>query len=189
MCYNGATGVIMQFPEWLYTIDILFGAVVIVFVLRGLRNRLSGELARLFTLIVLLAAVRVMFAPLLARALEAWTVMPPAVVKTVVPTLFLLAGLFLFLLLRSVFQGLFKDKLGELVDKITGALVGAVRGALIGIVIVGGLLTLPDDALYNALTGKSKIGAWVCDTVLPWFESDESPEFVPPDNGEEFLTE
>lgn len=162
---------------------------MIVFVLRGLRNRLFGELARLFTLVVLLAAVRLMYVPLLARALEAWTVLPPALVKALVPTLFLLAGLFLFLLLRSVFQGLLKDKLGELVDKSIGALIGAVRGGLIGIVIMGGLLMMPDAALHNALTGKSKVGAWVGDTVLPWFESDESPEFVPPDDGETVFTE
>jgi uncharacterized membrane protein required for colicin V production len=161
----------MWFPEWLYTIDILFAAFVLVFLIAGIKNGLSGELAHVVTLGALLAGVCFYYPQLTALASNYWQALPESAVRIVVPVVMVLIAILLFVVLRALFKLLFKSKLGGASDKIVGGLVGVLRGGLLGLVIFVGLSLIPNDALYQTLSGKSSIGAWVCSTLTPWAQS------------------
>ena len=158
----------MWFPEQFYTIDILFAALVLLFVFEGIKHGLSSELAHVATLIVLLAGFCFFYPQLVQLTSDQWPALPPMAVQIAVPVVMLLVTVLLFLLLRALFKQLLKDKLGEAADKITGGLAGALRGALVGVAILVGLSLIPNDALYQALSEKSSVGAWVCNTLAPW---------------------
>jgi uncharacterized membrane protein required for colicin V production len=158
----------MWFPEQLYTIDILFAVFVLLFVFSGIRHGLSGELAHVVTLVALLAGVCFFYPQLTQLVSDYWRALSPEAVQIVVPVVMLLAAALLFLLLRVLFKKMLKDKLGESADKIAGGLTGALRGALLGSAVLAGLSLIPNDSLYQKLSQKSSIGAWVCNTLTPW---------------------
>jgi uncharacterized membrane protein required for colicin V production len=158
----------MGFPEQLYTIDILFAAFVLLFVFSGIKHGLSGELAHVVTLTVLLAGVCFYYPQLVDWAAEYWRALPETAVRIAVPVVMLLAAILLFVMVRALFRQVFKSRLGESADKAAGGLVGILRGALMGLVIFSGLSLIPSEALYRTLSEKSAIGAWVCNTLTPW---------------------
>jgi len=158
----------MWFPEQLYTIDILFTVFVLLFVFSGIKHGLSSELAHVATLIALLAGFCFFYPQLTQLASDHWQALSPSAVQIAVPALMLLAALLLFVLLRALFKQMLKDKLGGMVDKIAGGLAGALRGALVGLAVLVGLSLIPNDSLYQTLSEKSSIGAWVCNTLAPW---------------------
>ncbi len=161
----------MCFPEVLYTIDILFAALVLLFAFRGTKNGLSGELAHVVTLVALLAGVCFYYPRLTELASDYWRALPESAVRIAVPVVLVLAAVLLFVVVRALFKQLFKSKLGGPVDKIAGGLVGALRGILFGLAVLAGLSLIPNDSLYRALSEKSSIGAWVCNTLTPWAQS------------------
>ena len=158
----------MWFPEQLYTIDILFAALVLLFVFEGIKHGLSSELAHVVTLIALLAGFCFFNPQLTKLASDHWQAMSPSAVRIIVPVVMLLASVVLFLLLRALFKQMLKDKLGEAADKVAGGLAGALRGALVGSAVLVGLSLIPNDSLYRTLSEKSSVGAWVCNTLAPW---------------------
>jgi uncharacterized membrane protein required for colicin V production len=158
----------MWFPEQLYTIDILFAALVLLFVFEGIKHGLSSELAHVVTLIALLAGFCFFYPQLTQLASDHWQTLPPSAVQIAVSALMLLAAVLLFVLLRALFKQLLKNKLGEAADKIAGGLAGALRGALVGLVVLVGLSLIPNDSLYQTLSEKSSVGGWACNTLAPW---------------------
>jgi len=158
----------MWFPEQLYTIDILFAALVLLFVFAGIKHGLSSELAHVVTLIALLAGFCFFYPQLTRLTSDHWQALPPSAVQIAVPVVMLLAAALLFLLLRALFKQLLKDKLGEAADKIAGGLAGVLRGALVGLAVLAGLSLIPNDSLCQMLSEKSSVGAWVCNTLTPW---------------------
>ena len=161
----------MWFPERLYTIDILFSVFVLLFVFSGTKNGLSGELAHVVTLVALLAGVYFYYPQLTQLASDYWRALPESVVRIAVPVVMLLAAVLFFVVVRALFKQLFKNKLGEPADKIAGGLVGALRGILFGLAVFTGLSLIPNDTLYQTLSEKSSVGAWVCSTLTPWSQS------------------
>ncbi len=158
----------MWFPEQFYTIDILFAVFVLLFVFSGIKHGLSGEIAHVVTLVALLTGVCFFYSQLTQLVSDHWRALSPSAVQIAVPVVMLLAAALLFLLLRALFKQLLKDKLGESADKIAGGLAGALRGALLGSAVLVGLSLIPNDSLYQTLSKKSSIGAWVCNTLTPW---------------------
>ena len=81
----------MYFPEWLYTIDVLFVIFILIFAFRGTRNGLSGELAHGVTLLALLAGFVFYYPQLTQFATESWRILPPEFLRFVVPAVMVLA--------------------------------------------------------------------------------------------------
>ncbi len=160
----------MWFPEWIYTIDILFVVFVVVFTISGTRHGLSGELAHVVTLIALLTGFCFFYPQLMQLAEDYWRVLPPAALRIAVPTVLLLAAILIFILVRALFKQMLKNSLGETADKVTGGLTGTLRGAVMGLAVFAALSLIPSDALYQALSEKSSIGGWVCKTLTPWVQ-------------------
>lgn len=160
----------MWFPEWIYTIDILFAVFVVFFVVSGAKHGLSGELAHLVTLVALLAGFCFFYSQLTQFAADYWKMLPPVAVRIIVPIVILLLAVLVFVLARAVFKQILKDKLGEAADKVAGGLVGVVRGVLMGLAAFAALSMIPNDSLYQALSEKSSIGGWVCNTLTPWIQ-------------------
>jgi uncharacterized membrane protein required for colicin V production len=161
----------MWFPEKLYTIDILFAAFVLLFAIGGAKRGLSGELAHVVTLVALLAGVCFFYPQLTELASAYWHALPETAVRILVPAVMLLAAVLLFVVVRALFKQLFKSKLGEASDKLAGGLVGALRGSLFGLAVLIGISLIPNEAVYQTLSEKSLIGAWVCNTLTPWSQS------------------
>lgn len=178
----------MYFPEWLYTIDVLFVIFILIFAFRGTRNGLSGELAHGVTLLALLAGFVFYYPQLTQFAAESWRILPPESLRFVVPAVMVLASVLLFVLLRVVFKLLIKRAMGDAAEKLAGGLIGMLRGAVIGLAVFAGLSLIPNDALYWTISEKSAAGGWVCNTVTPWLRS-RSPELptLPGIGGEEIL--
>ena len=158
----------MWFPEQLYTIDILFAVFVLLFVFSGMKHGLSGEIAHVVTLIALLAGFCFFYPQLTQLVSDHWHALSPSAVQIAVPVLLLLAAVLLFVVMRMLFRQLLKDKLGETADKIAGGLAGALRGTLLGLAVFAGVSLISNDSLYQMLSEKSSIGAWVCSTLTPW---------------------
>jgi uncharacterized membrane protein required for colicin V production len=158
----------MNFPEWLYTIDILFLVFVIFSTVSGLRRGLSGELAHVLTLIGLLAGFCFFFPQLVQMAAHRWESLSPWIIQTAVAGVLLLAAFLIFCLIRMVFKLLLKSRMGEVTDKITGAGIGLLRGALTGLAILAALSLVPNARLYQTISEKSVVGGWVCSTLKPW---------------------
>ncbi|MFA7256446.1 MAG: CvpA family protein [Kiritimatiellales bacterium] len=161
----------MGFPEQLYTIDILFSVFVLLFVFSGIKHGLSGELAHVITLAALLTGVCFYYPQLTKLASETWRALPESAVRIAVPVVMLLIAILFFVVVRALFKQLFKSKLGEPADKIAGGLVGALRGALFGLAILVAISLIPNNSLYQTLSEKSSVGAWVCNTLTPWSQS------------------
>ena len=160
----------MWFPEWIYTIDILFAVFVVFFAVSGTKHGLSGELAHLITLIALLAGFCFFYSQLTQFASDSWRVLPPPAVRIIVPIIIVLLSVLIFVLARAVFKQLLKDKLGEAADKVAGGLVGVARGVLMGLAVFAALSMIPNDSFYQALSEKSSIGGWVCNKLTPWIQ-------------------
>ncbi len=161
----------MVFPEMLYTIDILFVAFVVVFLVGGVRHGFSGELAHVITLLALLAGFCFFYPNLVQMASETWRALPDSAVRILVPVVLVLAAALLFVVVRALLRQLLKDKVGGPADKVGGGLVGALRGILFGLALFAGISLIPNETLYRALSEKSSIGAWVCNTLTPWAQS------------------
>lgn len=158
----------MGFPEQLYTIDILFAAFVLIFVFSGIKHGLSGELAHVVTLIALLTGICFFYPQLTDLATEYWRALPETAVRIAVPLVMLLAAVLIFFLVRALCKKLFQSKLSETADKAAGGLVGILRGVLMGLTVFSAISLIPNDALYQTLSEKSSVGAWVCNTLTPW---------------------
>ena len=79
----------MWFPEQLYTIDILFAALVLLFVFEGIKHGLSSELAHVVTLLALLAGFCFFNPQLTKLASDHWQALSPSAVRIIVPALML----------------------------------------------------------------------------------------------------
>jgi len=80
----------------------------------------------------------------------------------------LLVAVLLSFLLNILFKQLFKTRVSEVTNKISGSVLGLLRGALIGMTLLSALSLLPNERLYEALSEKSALGGWVCNTLTPW---------------------
>ncbi len=152
----------------LYTIDILFAVFVFLFAAGGLRRGLSGELASVLTLLVLLSWVCFFYPSLTQVAAQLWSALSPVLIQAVVMLVLLLVAVIFSFLLNILFKQLFKSRVSEVTNKISGSLLGLLRGALIGISLLAALSLLPSERLYEALSEKSALGGWVCNTLTPW---------------------
>lgn len=164
----------MYFPEWLYTIDILFLLFVFGVVFIGIKQGLSGELAHVVSMIVLLAGVWFFYPQLtqfISSLMPDWSSL--AVTVGAWGLLLLATGLS-YGLARLTVTRFVKGRLGEPADKFFGSFAGALRGVLLGLILLAGLSIIPDESLYQKLSEKSLAGAWVCKTVTPWTQSYKS---------------
>lgn len=169
MCYKDRHEVnIMWFPEWIYTVDILFALFAVVFVISGMKHGLSGELAHAVTLAVLLAGFCFFYPQLAQTASDHWRMLPPKALRIAVPLILLLAAVLVFILVRGLFKQLLKSKLNETTDKVAGGVAGALRGTVMGLAVLAGLSLIPNEKLYQTLSERSAIGGWVCNTLAPW---------------------
>ncbi len=158
----------MSFPEVLYTIDILFVAVVLLFAMVGLLRGFSGELASLLALFVLLGAVLFSYPVLTQIAAENWSTLSPGAIQVVVLLVLALISGLLFFLMHLLFRQMFKERMGMVFHRIAGGFVGLLRGGLIMLCLMAGLSLVPKDALYAKISEKSVIGGWVCHRFTPW---------------------
>jgi uncharacterized membrane protein required for colicin V production len=161
----------MNFPEWFYTMDIVFAVLVLLFAVWGTRHGLAGEAAHVLTLTAVLYSLCFFFPQMVRGASSYWRGLPVAAVRIGVPVVVLLAAILFFFLVRAVLNRLLKKKLGEKADKIAGGTAGALRGALTGIALMTAAVSLfPDGALYQTISQKSSVGGWVCNTLMPWLQ-------------------
>lgn len=158
----------MNIPEVFYTIDILFAAFVLFFVVSGLLRGLSGELASLLTLLALLCGICFFYPSLTQIAARSWSALPPTAIQLVVLVVLLLVSILLSFLLSRLFKQIFKSRMGVISDRVAGGLTGLLRGLLIGLSLMAALSLLPNEKLYTALSEKSAIGGWVCNRFTPW---------------------
>jgi len=158
----------MNFPEMLYTIDILFVAFALLFLVVGLLRGFSGELASLLTLFVLLGAVCFSYPMLTQIAAELWTTLSPTAIQSLVLLVLVLVSVILFFLMHLLFRQMFKERMGMVFHRIAGGFVGLLRGGLLALCLMAALSLLPNEALYAKLSEKSVIGGWVCNVFTPW---------------------
>ncbi len=158
----------MNFPEMLYTIDILFAVFVFLFAAGGLLRRLSGELARVLALLVLLFGLCFAYPAFNQFAAQTWVDLSPVLIQGVVLLVLFLISFLLYFLIRVLLKRIFKTALSDGVDKVAGCVAGLLRGLLVGITLLAALSLLPNERLYEALSEKSVVGAWVCNTLTPW---------------------
>jgi len=158
----------MNFPDWLYTIDILFFAFVFFSAVRGFRRGLSGELAHILTVIIMLSVVCFLYPFLLQAAARIWSYVPAAAVQTALIIVMGLMAVLLFCTVRAMFKQLFKARMDAAGDHMAGCGIGALRGVMIGAVIISALSMLPSERLHQTLSEKSVVGGWVCNTLTPW---------------------
>ena len=158
----------MNFPEVLYTIDILFVAFSLLFAVIGLWRGASGELASLLTLFLLLGTICFYYPALTQIAALQWDTLPAAAIQGLVLVVLLLSALIISVLLSKLLKQVWKSTVGVVIDKITGIFVGFLRGALIGISLLAALSLVPNEDLYLLLSEKSEIGGWVCTRFTPW---------------------
>ncbi len=158
----------MNFPDWLYTIDILFFGFVLFSAVRGLRRGLSGELAHILTVIIMLSVICFLYPSLSQGAARIWSYLPTAAVQTALIIVMVLTAFLLFCTVRAMFKQLFKARMDAAVDHMSGCGVGALRGAVIGLAVISALSLLPSERLYETLSEKSVVGGWVCNTLTPW---------------------
>ncbi len=179
----------MWFPESIYTIDILFAVFVVIFVVSGIRHGLSGELAHLITLIVLLVSFCFFYPQLTHLAADYWRVLPPTAVRIIVPLVLVLLSVLIFVLVRALFKQALKEKMGESADKVFGGTTGMLRGIVVGLAVFSGLSLIPSDTLYRMLSEQSSIGGWVCNTFTPWLQPRIMELPVVKDNAKATLNE
>lgn len=158
----------MMIPEWVYTIDLLFVVFVLLFVFSGLRNGLSSELAHTLTLTVLLTGFCYFYPQIMQFASNYWQALPPEVIRIAVPVVMLLAAILFFVLVRAVLKQLLKSQVSGASDRLLGGFAGALRGTVTGLAVMAALSLIPNEPLYQKLSEKSSIGAWVCNTLTPW---------------------
>ncbi len=158
----------MNVPEMIYTIDILFAVFVIVFAACGLRRGLSGELASVLTLLVLLCGLCFAYPAFNQFAAQTWVDLSPVLIQIVVLLVLFLISFVLYFLIRVLLNRIFKTALSDGVDKIMGCFAGLLRGLLIGLTLLAALSLLPSERLYEVLSEKSAVGGWVCNTLTPW---------------------
>jgi uncharacterized membrane protein required for colicin V production len=158
----------MSMPETIYTLDVLFGAFVVMFGVAGLLRGLAGELARLITLLVFLTGVCFFYPALLGLATYQWRTLPPAAVQTVTTVVVVLSSVLVYALLRVIFQQVFKEQVGKFFDRMFGAMVGMVFGLLVGLSVLCAVSLMPQDRPYRILSENSAIGSWVCVRLTPW---------------------
>lgn len=155
----------MWFPEWVYTIDVIFAVGVVLFGIGGLRRGLSGELARVLALAGLLVGV-ILFYPQWTEGLaQEREQLPVWAVHAAVSTVMILASVLLFFFAQTVLKVFLKQWIGEVTDKLAGAAAGLLRGLVSGLLLFA-LLGLNETASAT-LSEKSAIGAWVCETITP----------------------
>lgn len=158
----------MAFPDTFYTIDVLFAVFVLLFGVAGMLRGLAGELARLITLVALLAASCFFYPQLSQFAARQWAALPPAAVQAVTAGMLILGAVLFYILLKLILTRAFKEQVGVFFDRVFGALTGMVFGALIGLSVLCALSLLPNEKTYTMLSEKSSIGAWVCNRLTPW---------------------
>ncbi len=158
----------MNFPEMLYTIDILFAVFVLFFAVGGLLRGLAGELASLLTLLILLVWICFFYPSLTQFAARNWSPLSGTIIQGVVLLVLLLAALILSYLMNILFKQMFKSRVGEITNRLIGSGIGLLRGALIGLSLFAALSLLPNEKLYAMLSEKSAIGGWVCNRFTPW---------------------
>ncbi len=170
-----------MYSDWIYTIDILFGLFVFLFVVGGLHRGLSGELAHVLTLAALLFGVWFGFPHLTQLAADYWTGATPWMAKTAAGIVLGLAALLFFVLVQAVLRKLLRSGMEDLSDRLTGALFGLLRGILTGLAVLVVLSLIPNESLYNRISKKSSIGGWVCSTLTPWVRPhiEKLPVFEP----------
>ena len=158
----------MNFPDVLYTIDILFAVFVLFFAVSGFRRGLSGELASVLALLILLCGLCFAYPAFNQFAAQIWVDLSPMLIHVVVLLILFLASLLLYFLIRKLLGRILKSTLSERVDKVAGCVAGLLRGTLIGITLLAALSLLPSERLYESLSEKSVLGGWVCNTLTPW---------------------
>lgn len=175
-----------MYSEWIYTIDILFGLFVFLFVVGGLHRGLSGELAHVLTLAALLFGVWFGFPRLTQLAAEYWTGATPWMAKTAAAIVLGLAALLFFVLVQAILRKLLRAGMEDVSDRLIGALFGLLRGILTGLAVMVALSLIPNETLHTRLSQKSSIGGWVCSTLTPWIQPhiQKLPVFETPENKE-----
>ena len=158
----------MNFPDVLYTIDILFAVFVVFFSAIGFRRGLSGELASVLALLILLCGLCFAYPAFNQFAAQTWVDLSPMLIQVVVLVILFLVSLLLYFLIRMLLKRILKSTLSERVDKIAGCAAGLLRGMLLGITFLAALSLFPSERLYESLSEKSVIGGWVCNTLTPW---------------------
>jgi uncharacterized membrane protein required for colicin V production len=158
----------MNVPEAFYTIDILFVAFVLLFAVVGLFRRISGELASLLSLVMLLCGICFFYPSLTQFASRKWGVLSASIVQGVVIVALVLAAIILSFLMNRLFRQIFRSRVGEVTNRLIGGAIALLRGALIGVSLFAALSLMPNETLYTSLSEKSVIGAWVCSRFTPW---------------------
>lgn len=158
----------MDIPDTIYTLDVLFGAFVVLFGVAGLFRGFAGGLSRLLTLILLLAGVCFFYPTLTELVAEQWPVLEPPAVKAAALTVLCLGAFLFYALLKAILERALKEQIGAFLNRAFGALMGLVFGVIIGLSIFCGISLLPQDRPYRILSEKSTVGNWVCTTLTPW---------------------
>ncbi len=158
----------MNLPETIYTLDVLFGAFVLLFGISGLLRGLPGELARLLTLVGLLCGICFFYPALTRLAAQQWPDFSTPVIQTVTAAALLLGAILFYVLLRAILQRALKEQIGAFFDRFFGALIGMIFGLLVGLSVLCAVSLLPQERPYEILSEKSVIGSWVCTAMTPW---------------------
>ena len=157
----------MTFPETFYTIDGLLILFVLLFGLAGCFRGLAGELARLFSLIFLLAGFCFAYPLLMQWAAQHWSAGSAMWVQVLSGLVLFVVCFFLFFLLRFVFKRVLKEAISGVTDKVVGGFFGLLFGALIGLSSLCVISMIPHEHAYYVLSERSVVGGWVCQVLTP----------------------
>jgi len=158
----------MNIPAWLHMIDLLFVVFVLLFAVNGLRRGFSGELASLLALLVLWGGFHFLFPFWSSFFFRHGSDQAFKIIQICVGLVFLLITIFLFAWIRRGVRRLLEKVARGFMNRVMDVAFGALRGLLIGVGIMVMLSLWSSEKIETALTERSVIGNWVCNTFTPW---------------------
>lgn len=159
----------MNFPETVYTIDVLVFLLIALMAADGLRRGFCSELALTITLSTAVLSFCFLYPFLTQRVAQEWAHLSAPAVQVLVA---LVMGLLLFLLyfpLRAGFRRAWvKEGESSRMERVGGFVFGACRGFLEAFMVLTVLSLLPSSHVYAMVSDRSVLGGWVCERVTPW---------------------
>jgi len=156
-----------MFPENIMLLDVLIAGVVFAFALSGLVKGLSGEIAHVITLIALGLTLFFVYPHIYRHLYHTFDQANPQLLKWLLLIALALLSFFSLGLISRMLTGILKSQFSVGTDKFWGFMFGFVRGGFLMLIVLIFVGILGPTRLRNILAGRSRIGGFICNEVVP----------------------